>query len=401
MSRTPTRVQTRSRPTLSRDIDDVALKSNWAALEADGIASVFQTYSWQRGLVTHLIDPANIEPIFVTVREARSNRVVALFPLQLRKRQGMRIVEYLGADFCDTCMPLVVADLMPSTATARALINALLSVLSAADMVRLAKMPRQLFGNANPFDLAGDGRPSADMTFPVVLDADRPGFVATTSAFKAYQKQWRKLSRRNGIAFELFETPGAIAAAFDAMIAMRMSRFTDLNRNDLLNDPKVAAFYRTMALLPETERVVQIAGLKVGDAYTAYIYMMDRGGKFSTVISAMDNTVGNAYAPGLILFTKIFEHAVESGYAQGDIGIGYMHYKTRFSAEPNPLFIWERGLTVKGRLMLIWLDHIRAFKHLARNNKPLRAVVEKLLGRKIGPPVATREPEPAKSGEDD
>jgi len=365
---------------LCRDIDDARLAADWAALEAKGVASVFQSYTWQRGLIAHLGTP-EIEPLFVTLNERRSNRLVAIFPLQRRHRPGAVTIEYLFADFCDTCQPLLSAEAPPTAAAAFA--ATLVAALPAADILRLSKMPRTLFGHANPFaDLPG-GDGSADMTFPVELHADRDGFVGATSAYKAYQKQWRKLSRREGVAFELFETPEAIGTAFDRMIAMRNTRFTELNRDDLLNDRRVAAFYRAMALLPAAERVVRIAGLKVGDAYTAYIYMMDRGGKFSTVISAIDHSVGNAYAPGLILFTKIFERAHTEGYAFGDIGIGHMHYKTRFAPAPNPLIVWEQALSLKGRVALAAIRSLRAAKHFAKSNRTIRAITETILRRKL------------------
>jgi len=378
-------------------IDDMRLRADWARLETDGIASVFQAWSWQRGLTEHLLARTGAEPLFVTIHDALQARVVAIFPLQRRIWRGLRVIEYLGADFCDTCQPLIAGDLALSTADAGRFAEALISALPPADLLRLTKMGRSLFGLANPFaDLPG-ARPSADETFPLELGADRPGFVSGTSACKTYQKQWRKLARRDGIAFELFDTPEAISAAFDAMIAMRTSRFSALDRDDLLNEPDVAAFYRRMALLPAPECKVRIAGLKVGEVYTAYIYMMDDGRKFSTVISAIDDSVGNAYAPGLILFTKIFERAAEAGYISGDIGIGYMHYKTRFAARKNPLFQFERPLSLKGGIALTGIDAARGLKQFARNNGLIRKLAETLLRRKIAgrsmPKVETPEDE--------
>jgi CelD/BcsL family acetyltransferase involved in cellulose biosynthesis len=380
---------------VSHDIDASQLTADWAQLEADGGASVFQAHSWLRGLIKHLVPASGATPIFVTLREARNNRAVAIFPLQQRTTRGLKLVEYLASDFCDTCQPLLSLHLSATTDAADVLIDALVAALPPADLLRLEKMQRDLFGRPNPFnDRPGSGC-SPHATFPVDLRPDGAAFVGATSAYKAYQKQWRKLTRREGIAFEIFETSEAIAAAFDAMIAMRNTRFTDLNRDDLLNDPKVAKFYRDMALLPAAERAARITGLKVGDDYKAYIYMMDRGGKFSTVISAIDNTVGNAYAPGLILFTKIFEHAIETGYLHGDIGIGFMPYKTRFAPASNPLFMWERALSWRGHLMLAGLNAARATKDWARENRTVRAVAEKVLKRRIGGPAVAAKVEAA------
>jgi CelD/BcsL family acetyltransferase involved in cellulose biosynthesis len=115
--------------------------------------------------------------------------------------------------------------------------------------------------------------------------------------------------------------------------------------------------------------------------------MLDRGGKFSTIISAIDDSVGNAYAPGLILFTKIFERAIEAGYVFGDMGVGCMHYKTRFASRQNPLFIWERALSLQGMLALVALNAARRAKRWAKQNDRVRTLVGKILRRQIATPV--------------
>ncbi len=373
--------------TVAHTLDEAALSRDWAALEAHGVSSVFQSHSWQHGLATHLLGRLAAAPVIVTLTDLQTGEPAAIFPLQIRTHRGLEVIEYLGHAFCDTCQPLLSVSLDRSASTLRSLIAALIASLPSADIISLTKMQRDLFGVANPFNGLKGCRSSADETFPVELTADAPGFVAETSAYKAYQKQWRKLTRREGISVHTFESPDDIGRAFDAMIALRQSRFTDLNRDDLLNEPEVAAFYRAMALLPEPERAARIVGLKVGDTFTAYIYMMDRGGKFSTVISAIDNSVGNAYAPGLILFTKIFERAIEQGYSHGDIGVGWMHYKTRFAARKNPLFAWERGLSIKGKAVVAASHAAWTLKQWAKENPATRAIAERVLSRKIGNPA--------------
>ncbi len=374
------------------DITDVDLVRDWHLLAADGRASVFQSYSWLKGLVDHRLLPPGATPAFVTVHDADTQQPLALFPLQISRAGGLATLEFLAEAYCDTAMPLLARGFEPDTATTQALLTSVLAALPRVDIVRLKKMPPRFHGTPNPFAALSSCHATADATFPVVLDPAGDGFVAATSAFKTYQKQWRKLTRRDGITFEIFDTPEAIARAFDAMIALRNARFDALAREDLLDDPEVAAFYRDMALVTGSERVVSLAGLKVGDTYTAYIYMMDNGSKLSTVISAIDNTVGNAYAPGLILFTKIFERAVEKAYDVADIGIGYMPYKTRFAPSPSPLVALEYGLTLKGALIVAGRTTLRTTKAWARENAFTRRIAEKVLKRKIGKPVEATRP---------
>lgn len=372
---------------VTSDVDDPELSTVWQQLSGDGRASVFQSPVWQKGLIEHFLKPQGITPAIVTVSDAGTQQPLAILPLQLTQSKGIRRIAYLGHAFCDTAMPLMAAGFEPDEATAEALLKAVIAALPAADVLSLTKMPKAFYGTPNPFAALAGCHATPDMTFPVVLEADKPGFVGATSAYKTYQKQWRKMTRREGIVFEIFDDPNDIAHAFDAMIAMRNSRFDALSRDDLLDDTDVAAFYREMALKPKAERVVTMTGLKVGNAYTAYIYMMNNGKRLSTVISAIDNTVGNAYAPGLILFTKIFERAVEMGYEAADIGIGHMHYKTRFAPSPSPLLALDRGLTLKGKAIVGLQSAKRGLKTWAKENVFARRIAEKILKRKVGKPV--------------
>lgn len=377
---------------VTTDIDERDLTTAWEHLAGSGRMSVFQSQAWQKGLVENILKPRRITPFFVTVSDAETHQPLAILPLQLTRPKGARRIEYLGHAFCDTAMPLLATGFEPDEATTEALLADVIAALPATDILSLVKMPKTFYGTQNPFAGLAGCHATPDITFPVVLEADKPGFVGSTSAYKAYQKQWRKLSRRDGIAFEIFEDPADIARAFDAMIAMRNARFDALSRDDLLDDKEVAAFYREMALKPKADRVVTMTGLKVGDHYTAYIYMMDNGKRLSTVISAIDNSVGNAYAPGLILFTKIFERAVELGYEAADIGIGYMHYKTRFAPGPSPLVALDRGLTMKGKAIVALASAKRGLKTWAKDNSFARQIAEKVLRRKVGKVVETAKP---------
>ncbi len=357
---------------IGHDIRDPALVADWQAIASEGLGTVFQSLPWATGLVDHFAKAEHWTPVFVTLRCAWSGQPLAIFPLASRRHLGLTVVEYIGGSLCDMQSPIVAnwatltPDLMNEVATA------LQEALRPADVLILSRMPGTIAGRPNPMLQLPGIRQSRECTWPITLEQTSDATVATTSAYKIYQKQWRKLARREGIEYRIFEASDEIASAFDHMVAMRHERFAALQRDDLLTSDKVTAFYRDMALLPEAQRNVRIAGLKVGARWVAYIYMLVGGGRFSTIISAIDNSAGNAYAPALILFTKLFEHAMSTGFAAGDIGIGHMHYKTRFSRGPSILHVWERPLSLRGRLALECRALARHAMHLARRLPILR-----------------------------
>ena len=202
--------------------------------------------------------------------------------------------------------------------------------------------------------------------------------MTATSAYKTYQKQWRKLERREGIAVVELESEADISEGFQQMSNMRSSRFTKLRRPDFLREEAALAFYRAMALKPAAERIVRLIALRVGESNVAYLYRIDRGGRFSTIISAIDDSIGNAYAPALILFTKLFEQAIAQSYRSGDMGVGWMHYKTRFTEGSNRLLAFERGLTTRGRIAVMANAAGRHVKDWARQQPLMRRIKDRL-----------------------
>ncbi|MGT2468528.1 hypothetical protein ACVOMV_32805 [Mesorhizobium atlanticum] len=75
----------------------------------------------------------------------------------------------------------------------------------------------------------------------VVKRICRPSFV------KALNKDLRRLDRNGGLALVEADTPALVDSIFGKLVEMRLSRFRELGRFDLLARPPVADFYRSAA----------------------------------------------------------------------------------------------------------------------------------------------------------
>ncbi|MDR3375726.1 MAG: GNAT family N-acetyltransferase [Ancalomicrobiaceae bacterium] len=341
--------------------DDPALLDDLDAIvAAGGQVPLFQSRVWLKGVADYLVNATGSDIRIYRLVDPATGRASAILPVVVTREGGLNVARLLGDGVSDVLGAIVAPHVTPSTEAAEAVLRLVSEDLVDVDLLRLTHLAPTIDGRANLLALAEGAFASADATYPVDLEPASATVVTARSACKTYQKQWRKLERRDGIAINWLTEAGEIAAGFDRMVQMRRARFARLSRADTLREEASERFYRAMALAPEGDRPAQIAELVVAGKPVGYIYRIDDGQRFSTVICAIDDTVGNAYAPALILFTKLFEKAVAEGYSSGDMGTGSMPYKLRFARGENRLLTIERGLSLKGWIATVGFALVRA-----------------------------------------
>ena len=92
---------------------DDQIKRVWRNLEIECHHYVFQCYDWLFHWQQTIGNDRSIQPVIVTV--SHHGRVVALFPMALRRALGARIIEFLGGDQSDYNAPLIINSYMTET----------------------------------------------------------------------------------------------------------------------------------------------------------------------------------------------------------------------------------------------------------------------------------------------
>lgn len=322
----------------------------WLRLQESGVCTGHQNYAWAEGIVARLM-PEGAEPLIVEVKDAATGEVRMLVPLMLRPALRHRVIEWLSCGVCDYSAPLL-ADARPWTAqSAQAAWVAVRSVLPPADRFHITGIPQQINGVANPLALLAATRDSLQTTFGLAIDGDpdtvlkrlcKPSFV------KEFNKDWRRLERLGEVELVEAGTPAEVERTFGELVRMRLSRFRELGRFDLLTQEKVVDFYRNAAVQGLSDGAVRLFGLRVGEALIAVQYLLVHQDTVHALLIAIDQSAVPNVSPGLAIMGRLMGWARKQGLGYFDLSVGNQSYKANMGATGSVLVELCHGFTMRG-----------------------------------------------------
>ena len=114
----------------------------WEELEPFG--TVFQTRAWLMPWYRIVAPRFKASPLFVTVSQRETHRPLMFFPLCLRLRRGLRIVEFADLGVSDYNAPIMAPGLALDGEAMKTLWKDICRSLPRADIVRFTKVPEFL-----------------------------------------------------------------------------------------------------------------------------------------------------------------------------------------------------------------------------------------------------------------
>ncbi|WP_027160832.1 GNAT family N-acetyltransferase [Mesorhizobium sp. WSM1293] len=327
-----------------------AVRPLWLRLQADGVCTAHQNYAWAEGIVARLM-PEGAELLIVEVNDAVTGAPRMLVPLIRRPAFRHRVIEWLSCGVCDYSAPLL-ADASPWTMqSAQAAWAAVRSVLPPADRIQITGIPQSISGVANPLALLAATRDSLHTSFGLAIDGDpetvlkrlcRPSFV------KAFNKDWRRLERLGDVELVEANTPALVEVIFGGLVRMRLSRFRELGRFDLLTQATAVDFYRNAALEGLSDGSVRLFGLRVGEALIAVQYLLIHQVTVHALLISIDQGAVPNVSPGLLIMGKLMSWARGRGFDYFDLSVGNQSYKEHMGAVGSGLRELCHGITVRG-----------------------------------------------------
>lgn len=326
------------------------VKPLWLRFQESGVCTGHQNYAWAEGIVARLM-PDGADLLIVEVNDAATGAPRMLVPLIRRQAFHHRVIEWLNCGVCDYAAPLL-ADASPWTAqSAQAAWAAVRSVLPPADRFHITGIPTTINGVANPLASLAAIRDSIYTTFGLAIDGEpetvlkrrcKPSFV------KEFNKDWRRLERLGGVELVEAGTPAEVEQTFGELLRMRLSRFRELGRFDLLTREPVVDFYRNAALKGLSDGSVRLFGLRVGEALIAVQYLLVHQGTVHALLIAMDQSAVPNVSPGIMIMGRLMSWAREQGCGYFDLSVGNQSYKERMGAMGSVLVELCHGYTMRG-----------------------------------------------------
>ncbi len=326
----------------------------WGALQGEGACTAYQRLEWMESLETCLVGPSGATPLIVEL--AQAGRPLMLLPLALRQQRGHRLVEWLDLGVCDYAAPVLGAGVALSAAEMERAWAAILAVLPPTDLVRITRIPGEIFGRPNPLALLPGAKPIAMHSSGFVLEGDPATLlkrICQGSTYSDNARRTRRLRKAGEVRFVAAGTEAEVDAIFEALVRQRRARFREMGRFDLLGRPEVAAFYREAAKRNLANGFVRVFGISVDGEWIATSYGLVHGGAFHGILLAMAGEQWRSYAPGIMIATEIMVWARSEGLDYFDFTIGDLPYKHAFRPVPRPLYEIVAPRSLRGRVVMV------------------------------------------------
>lgn len=332
--------------------------------------TAFQDARWLALLHREVAPTFAAEPVTVTVRDKISGELMLVLPLVRMSNNRLRVLEFADFGVCD-----YLAAIYDPKSAARLIADASLpariaDLLPAADLVTLRKLRSH--------------DPVLERLFP---DAHRARMRVSSHAVSIGTdwREWRQQkvngslrreldAKRRRFAkagtprFALIEDEAEIVRAFDALRQFRAHRFGDRGIADVIDAEAVFSFYRQIAIEGARTGTSRTFCLYLSGEPVAVMFGLADRKIFSLLLVGFDLARYRRFSVGLLAIEDTLRASFEAGDKAYDFTIGDYPYKDQFGAEPAPLYEWHVPQTLRGRIVLFWIECLRETK---RTLKPL------------------------------
>ena len=320
-------------------------------------------------------------PLIAIIVDGITGRRIALVPLVLRVRYGVRMIEFADLNVTDYNAPLLADGVTLDAAQARAMSQALVAALrklpGGADLIRFKKMPSGLAGGINPLALLGRAG-SSSLNGNIIETGD--DFEAYRTSIKRIQmpRYWRVFCRHPGAVFRMTSSVDDALKAVDVLDAQQQARMQKLGLEFVLNDETHARFYRDLVRHGLADGYVVVSTLTCDEAVVATMLGIRRDDYF--VVLRISNA-GARWAhcsPSKLVVERTMAALHAQGVRRFDLSVGNYAFKRRFGAVQIPLTDASVALGWRG-IPYVLRDH--AAQGLRRYPR-LAALVSRLLHKR-------------------
>ena len=320
-------------------------------------------------------------PLIAVITDGITGRSVALVPLVLRVRHGVRIVEFADLNVTDYNAPLLsngaTFDVTEARAMSQALVAALRNLPGGVDLIRLRKMPARLEGRLNP--LAVLGRPgSSSLNGNIINIGD--DFEAYRASIKRMQlpRSWRVFSRHPGADFRMIDSVDEALDIIDVTDAQQQARMQNLGLEFVLNDQIHGKFYRDLIRRGVPAGYAVVSALTCDEGVVATVLGIKQGDSFIFLRISNGGRRWAKCSPSRLIIERTMAALHAEGIRRFDLSIGNYAFKRRFGA--------VQFLLADASIALSWRGAPYAWRDFAaqslRRHPRLAALVSRVLRKR-------------------
>ena len=362
-----------------------SVEAVWEELQAAAPCTSAQTFDWAQAWVRHVLRPEGREPVIV-VGAAADGQALFLWPFEMARIAGMKVLHWLGQDHANYNMGLFAPGAAPK--------------FTAEDISRLlAEVARETGAvaailKAQPFGWDGVENPFAKLPRQPTPSS---GYAVRLGDFtQIYENQFskrsrstlnrkeRKLDEMGTVTYGWAETQDERLALVDTLFTQKARQFAAMGIKDIF-DVHARAFYREVALIQgENPSRLRLGYVKLGDTVLATFSGTLCHKRMSVALSSLAEGEAQRQSPGALLLRHQIKEACEKGLAFYDIGVGAARHKDEWADVVQPLFDSFIAFKPHGLTLTLPLGAMGRLKRAIKSNRHLWPLAQKLRARFLG-----------------
>lgn len=326
-----------------------AAEPAWRRLEAEGVLTPYQGFGW----ISALLAAREAKPELAIAVIEHAGAPVALLPLEIDSRFGVRRARLIGAEIGNSDWMIVTPAAVPLL-TRRRLTDLLSRVgrMAGIDLIAFFALPASWQGIDNPL-LGFPHQPAPDHLFMGELGADGTFNRFDEKRLNNVLRRRRKLGEQAGeVVLRAATTPAEVERFHAAFLEHRAARFAQMGIPNIFAAPHFVKLFRDGAVagLGEQRPAVIFHALCAGETIVGSACGTFAGTHYSQYINATsgDEAIAKYRLIGLLM-QSVFEDVAARGALTIDMGLGDFDYKNDWSV-PQTVYDGLVSLTLKGRL---------------------------------------------------
>jgi CelD/BcsL family acetyltransferase involved in cellulose biosynthesis len=353
-----------------------ACHSDWVQLQRHAHGTYYQTFEWCSTWQEEIGVRSNVRPIII-IGKSPQGETLFLLPLQIRKRFGLAVLEWLTQPENNYGMGLFSKSLEAAEWENwfNKNLDAVLAHVPHYDLATLINMPDRVFGRVNPL-LTLNRFISADQSFMTHLQSDFEKLQhekRTSRSISKIRRRDERLAELGRLDVQIL-TQGQIALTrLKEALEHKELQLAGLGVYGFSTRDLDAFFGGLINNANEHAAALHVFRLEQSGKTISSLVGASYAGTFWLMILSMSEDGPLQFSPGDYILRKSIVWACENNLQYYDFGMGQSHYKEIWADQEIQLYNYFAAKTLKGLPLAAAFMFYNVAKRLIKNTPALKS----------------------------
>lgn len=331
------------------------LEQDWKSLENEAKHFFFQKFVFIKTIV-ETFNGTNINIVVVYEK----NKPIAIFPLEIKRYNQIKILQWIGTNQSDYCCPVVNNKKFVNERDFKKIWNEILDTIKDYDIIFLNKQPEYIEQTLNPFAVFIQNT-HYSIIYQIKLVFSENDYLSLVEN-KKFSSELRRTKKKLLEKYKVMFKTLFLAKQKDLIEKILLKKNSYLKKKKISNsvNESLIDFYKKLSdLCPEK----LVAGLIQVDGKTiaASIGIIENK-RFYYLVPVIFYEEFNSFSPGKILINYLINWTIKNDLKVFDFGIGEETYKKYWSNYSTRIFRHLDYRGAKGFLVFLIIKIYLKFK---------------------------------------